>query len=113
MYLWNTTEGGPCFLRPTGIYKQMQHPTSLMIIQGQNLLILLRRRPRQIDALGALMQIGRLRLTPREADVRRPHLLIKMYKLEQEMLGLGVQLLALTQKWIPMVNNDRFLSLLR
>ena len=27
MYLWNTTEGGPCFLRPTGIHKQMQHPT--------------------------------------------------------------------------------------
>ena len=99
MYLWNTTEGGPCFLRPTGIYKQMQHPTNLMIIQGQNLLILLRPRPRQIDAWGALMQIGKLRLTPQEVDVKRPHLLTKMYKLEQEMLGLWVKLMiVLTQK---------------
>ena len=99
MYLWNTTEGGPCFLRPTGISKQMQHSTSLMIIQGPNLLILLRLRPRQIDAWGALMQIGKLRLTPREVAVKRPHLLTKMYKLVQEILGLWLKLMIVhTQK---------------
>ena len=45
------------------------------------------------------MQIGKLRLTPREVDVKVLHLLTKMYKLEQEMLGLWVKLMiVLTQK---------------
>ena len=59
-----------------------------MIVQDQNLLTLPLLRPHQIDAWGVLIQTGKLRSTPRGVDVKRPHLLTKMFKLEREMQGL-------------------------